>query len=109
MKFRPLSSVVIDSSTLKIYRGDRCVRVPESEFEIFHLLWKRGGLPVEHWRIERWLYGLRPQCDVPKSNNTKVLIYRLRQAVYPLGLLINSLWGHGYQLAVDHEESRMAA
>lgn len=112
MKYRPLSSIVIDSGSMKIYRGDQCVRVPKSQFAIFRLLWRRRSAePFSIQRIEHELYALRPNCDWPAPKDCVcTMICRLRAAIAPLGVSLGSVWGEGYFLELsEHEERRMAA
>lgn len=108
MTYRPLSSIMIDSGTGRVYRDGLVAYLTRAEFALFRELWCARGIVADE-RLNAELYGLRPYCDVPASNPVKVLISRIRKAVRPLGVLIRSSWGIGYFLALADQSERMMA
>lgn len=139
MKHRPISAVVINSTTGDIwFRGKRIQLIhpttyrtardlPNSKgsltlFAVFHLLWKvRKDDGIRASAIYNQLYQLRPSCDKPKFSRcgegselapiVKTFVSILRRQLKPYGLFVErcGVWGNCSYRLVVLPDSKTAA
>lgn len=87
--------IVLDKGTVSF--NGQSVALPPGLFELMEYLVRNIGKWCTKERIQDWLFQLDPNGDGPEGENNfvNVRIYRLRRAIRPLDLYIESRQGSG--------------
>ena len=101
-KYRPISSIVVDGGTLRVYANGLVTRLSLGEFEIFHMLWQAKTPVLTSERMIARRDGHKLACDLPTGplNLLKAVISDIRARVRPLGIDVKCDWGVGYHLTL---------
>lgn len=72
-------------------------RLPETEFNLFCELWNAKPRLLTDDQLHDRLYQLS-RGRTPEGNIIKVFVTKIRKALLPLGIEIETVWGRGYRI-----------
>lgn len=82
-----------------IFHGDKKVIVTDQTADTFRVFAFNKGKIVPASRVYYILFSLRVDCDQPKCDSVvRARVSRLRKAIKPLGLDIQTVYNQGYRL-----------
>lgn len=91
--------ITADADRLEVRHGGRGARLTPQIFEVFRFLLNKRGRLARKESLLDWLFQLKPECDWPEDKIADVLVCKLRKALEPIGLEIETVWGVGWYLA----------
>lgn len=92
------SDVTVYYDRFEIHAGDKIVRLTQTEFSLFWILYRKRGLTVPHDALLKRIMQLREKGGelAPKTVTTRMSI--LRKKIKPLRMGIETRWGVGVSL-----------
>jgi DNA-binding response OmpR family regulator len=105
-----IENLELDPASRKVHRGNRDIKLSPREFDLLHLLMRRGGETVSRHELLKECWGQESETD---SNLVDVYVNYLRRKVDVAGeeKLIYTVRGAGYRLgkAAEHTPELTAA
>jgi len=89
-----------DDAAQTVMRGRRWARLQRKPFQVLRLLHRHHPHAVAVETMWADVYGDDPDGG-PATDVFKIFIHRLRPAVMPLGIRVETLWGFGYRLTIE--------
>lgn len=103
-----LPDLIVDPAGFLVRNG-RFARLTWQEFTLFEAMRNRPGRVRSKEQLLAALYALRHDGEVPEIKIIDVFICHLRKKLAPLGLEIQTLWGHGYRFVPIATNGKKAA
>lgn len=99
-----IENLELDPASRKVHRGNRDIKLSPREFDLLHLLMRRGGETVSRHELLKECWGLESETD---SNLVDVYVNYVRRKVDVAGeeKLIYTVRGAGYRLGKAASEN----
>jgi DNA-binding response OmpR family regulator len=94
--------IVADEDREEVRYDGKSVHLTRQQFRLFDFLLSKGGRVARSDAIYQVLFDHLPECDQPEPKIIDVLICKIRAAIKPLGIEIETIWGNGYSLKVKN-------
>jgi DNA-binding winged helix-turn-helix (wHTH) protein len=102
-------AVTIDRSRRVIAHSGGVAYVTGTELRLFLLLYESYPKAVNKTALFDGLYSQRhADADIPDPKILDILICKLRKVLDPIGIVIETMWGEGYGLALALPEATAA-